>query len=73
VAVNAEIVNPPMFSAHADAEEIMAWLRNFAEAPRLTFITHGEPAAADGLRRRIETELGWRVVVPDYRDEIDIE
>jgi metallo-beta-lactamase family protein len=72
VAVKAEIASLPMLSAHADADEVMAWLRNFAEAPRLTFITHGEPAAADALRLRIETELGWRVVVPDYRDEIDV-
>ena len=72
MAVNAEIVNPPMFSAHADAEEIMAWLRNFAEAPRLTFITHGEPAAADAMRSHIEDSLGWECTVPDYLETVEL-
>jgi len=69
VPVRAEIVNLDMLSAHADADEIMAWLGNFAAAPRMTFVTHGEPAPADSLRHRIEEELGWPCRVPAYRDE----
>ncbi len=48
-----------MLSAHADAGEILRWLHGFKQAPRMTFITHGEPAASDALRHRIEEELGW--------------
>jgi metallo-beta-lactamase family protein len=69
VPVSAEVVNLDMLSAHADADEIMAWLRNFEEPPRTTFVTHGEPAAADSLRHRIEEELGWACRVPAYRDD----
>ena len=69
VPVEAEVINLGMLSAHADAEEIMAWLRHFDAAPRMTFVTHGEPAAADALRQRIETELNWPCRVPAYRDE----
>lgn len=72
VPVNAEVHNLHMLSGHADAGEILSWLRHFAAPPRKTFITHGEPAAADALRRRIEEELGWACAVPDYRDEIDL-
>jgi metallo-beta-lactamase family protein len=36
----------------------------------MTFITHGEPAASDALRHRIEEELRWACIVPDYRDEV---
>ena len=32
-------------SAHADAGEIVEWLKGFSKPPRQTFITHGEPAA----------------------------
>ncbi len=38
----------------------------------MTFITHGEPEAADALRHRIEEELGWPCTVPDYRDETEL-
>ncbi|MCA9656871.1 MAG: MBL fold metallo-hydrolase [Myxococcales bacterium] len=68
VAVNAEVVALHMLSAHADADEILAWLRTCPDAPRRTYVTHGEPEAADNLRRRIADELGWDVCVPDYCD-----
>lgn len=69
VRVNAEVANLQMLSAHADADEIMAWLGNFETPPRMTFVTHGEPAASDALRHRIAEELGWPCTVPDYREE----
>lgn len=65
--VRAEVSNLHMLSAHADADEIMSWLSHFKEAPRKTFIVHGEPDAADALRLRIKEELGWPCFVPEYR------
>jgi metallo-beta-lactamase family protein len=47
----------------------MAWLRGFKTPPRRTFVTHGEPVAADALRHRIEEELGWNCRVPDYLEQ----
>ncbi|MFH1340575.1 MAG: MBL fold metallo-hydrolase [Pseudomonadota bacterium] len=73
VPVRAEIANLDMLSAHADAGEILGWLRNFEAPPKMTFITHGEPDAADALRRRIEEELHWGCSVPQYRDRIDLQ
>lgn len=70
VPVRAEVVNLPMLSAHADGDEILRWLGGFERPPRTTFVTHGEPAAADALRRRIEEELGWTVVVPDHGQRV---
>jgi metallo-beta-lactamase family protein len=72
VPINAEVQNLHMLSGHADAGEIMTWLRGFERPPRQTFITHGEPAAADALRHRIEEELRWQCSVPDYRDEVEL-
>jgi metallo-beta-lactamase family protein len=72
VPVRAEVDNLHMLSAHADADEIMAWLRNFEKPPKRTFITHGEPAAADALRHRIVEELGWACTVPEYRDTAEL-
>lgn len=70
--VQAEIVSMDNLSAHADANEILAWLKNFRLPPIRTFITHGEPAAADALRFRIQEELSWQVSVPDYLESVTL-
>jgi hypothetical protein len=38
-----------------------------------TYITHGEPVAADALRLRIEEALGWAVTVPEYRETVELQ
>ncbi|MBN8606077.1 MAG: MBL fold metallo-hydrolase [Caulobacterales bacterium] len=65
VPVRAEIANLPQLSAHADADEIMRWLSGFEQAPRRLFIVHGEPAASEALRTRVERELKWNASVVD--------
>jgi metallo-beta-lactamase family protein len=72
VPVEAEVCNLDMLSAHADADEILSWLRGFDRPPKMTFITHGEPEASDALRRRIEEELHWPCMVPDYRQTVEL-
>lgn len=72
IPVEAEVRNLDMLSAHADADEILAWLRTFTRPPHVTFITHGEPEASDALRKRIEDELHWECVVPEYREKVAI-
>ncbi|HEY8880674.1 MAG TPA: MBL fold metallo-hydrolase [Roseateles sp.] len=72
VPIRAEVASLDNLSAHADAGEILAWLRGFGQVPRRTFVTHGEPAAADALRARIERELGWPVTVPDYQQSVEL-
>ena len=73
VPIRAEVDNLDMLSAHADADEVMGWLAHFESPPRRTFITHGEPAASDALRHRIEEKLHWSCTVPDYRDQVTLE
>ncbi len=70
IAVNAQVDMLDMLSAHADASETLEWLGSFEHAPGKVFITHGEPAAADALRQRIERARGWICEVPDYLEEV---
>ena len=72
VPVHAEVAVLDNLSAHADAAEILDWLQNFEEPPTRTFIVHGEPAAADALRLRIEESLGWAVRVPEHGEKADL-
>jgi len=69
VPVRAAVEILHALSAHADADEILEWLRNFTSPPKMTFLTHGEPDASDTLRRRITETLGWACAVPEFRDE----
>lgn len=72
VPVRAEVAVLDSLSAHADGAEIVEWLRGFSAAPRQTFITHGEPAAADAMRQRIERELHWSCHVPYYLESLPL-
>lgn len=72
VSVRARVRNLDVLSAHADADEIVAWLRNFEAPPKMTFVTHGEPAASDALRRRIQGELGWNCRVPELGEGVSL-
>lgn len=72
IPVRAEVKNLDMLSGHADADEILRWLRGFKAPPRMTFVTHGEPAASDTLRHRIEEELGWRCMVPEHGQKVEL-
>jgi metallo-beta-lactamase family protein len=65
VPVLAQVRKLEGLSAHADYAELIAWLRQGSLAPKRVFVTHGEPAAADALRRRLHDELGWDALVPD--------
>ena len=73
VPVRAEGQALSNLSAHADYAEIMGWLAGFEKPPRQTFITHGEPTAADALRHRIEETRHWRCRVPDYLQSVNLE
>lgn len=72
VAINAEVIQLASASAHADADEILAWLRSAPRTPRKVFVTHGEPTAADTLRRRIEHELRWPAHTPEAGEQFDL-
>ena len=66
VELNAEVVQLQSASAHADANHLLAWLRTLPQAPDQVYVVHGELAAADELRKRIQHDLGWRALVPEH-------
>jgi metallo-beta-lactamase family protein len=72
IPVRAEVAMLDNLSAHADAAEIVDWMKHFTKTPKRTFITHGEPAAADAMRVRIERELHWECHVPDYLESVEL-
>ena len=72
VPVHAKIEKIDAMSSHADAGEIVRWLRTFPRAPKATYLVHGEPAAQDALKVRITKELGWNVEIPAHGQKVDL-
>jgi len=72
VAVRAQVSTLGNLSAHADQGELLDWLGSAEAPPRRVYLTHGEPEAADTLRRRVEETLGWHCEVPDYRQRVNL-
>ena len=73
VPIRAEVVSMDEFSAHADSNEIIDWMRAAPQMPRMTYITHGEPGASDALRVRVKRELGWSARVPEYLETVSLQ
>jgi metallo-beta-lactamase family protein len=59
VPVRAQVVTIDGLSAHADRDELLAWLREFRAAPRTAWVVHGEPQPADRLAATMRAKLGW--------------
>ncbi|MGE5223491.1 MAG: MBL fold metallo-hydrolase RNA specificity domain-containing protein [Omnitrophica WOR_2 bacterium] len=64
VPVRAKIERVDALSSHADYREILTWLKGIHQAPKATFIIHGEPEASRALQGHIESELGWQPTIP---------
>jgi metallo-beta-lactamase family protein len=60
------------FSGHADSDEILRWLRTFREAPKQTFIVHGEPDSSRALEAEIRRSLGWKTRIPKCLETVDL-
>ncbi len=73
VAVRAEVVMTNEFSVHADADEILDWLRLLPEAPRTVYVVHGEPEASSALASRVRGELDWCAVVPRHGERVRLD
>ena len=72
VPVRCRIERISSFSAHADWKEIIHWLEGMQSPPRRTFVTHGEPAAANAMAEHIRERFAWDVTVPSYSDKVDL-
>jgi metallo-beta-lactamase family protein len=59
------------FSAHADVDGLLAWLRPI-QGPRAVFVVHGEEAAALDFAALAHRQLGAPTLVPEYGQTVDL-
>jgi metallo-beta-lactamase family protein len=72
VPVCAEIVEMGQFSAHAGKSELLRWLVALPVPPKQTYLTHGEPEAAQALQAAIQEKFKWKVAVARYLDTVPL-
>ena len=72
VPIRTQIAVLEQFSDHADPPELLEWLRTFPKTPSVTYLVHGEPAAARQLRETMANELGWNVQVAAWMERINV-
>ena len=71
VPVRAEVACISSLSAHADAAELTAWL-SCMSPPARAFVVHGEPSAADAMRRGLRDDLGWDAHVAEHGETVTL-
>ena len=72
VDVVAEVRHINSLSAHADADELIAWLSSVSHPPKQVAIVHGEPVAATAMQQRITAELNWPSFIAEHGQIIDL-
>ncbi|HLZ49277.1 MAG TPA: MBL fold metallo-hydrolase [Candidatus Acidoferrum sp.] len=72
VPVCAEIVEMGQFSAHAGKSELLRWLTGLPAPPKQTYLTHGEPEAAQALQTAIQEKFKWKAAVARYLDTVEL-
>lgn len=73
IPIRAQVKVLENMSAHADYQEILDWFSRSQIKPKKVFITHGEPSAADALRRRISEYLQWKCVIPAQDEKASLD
>ena len=68
--VRARIAQIHGFSAHADRDELCAWLAALKSPPRKVFVTHGEAQASANFAECVRERTGWKVSVPRYGQQV---
>ena len=70
VPVRADVLSLRGYSAHADAKQLVDWIRG--AGANTVYVVHSEPAASQALAARVRAELDQTSVVPRYAERVRI-
>jgi len=68
----AEVESITGYSAHADREELRAWIRHLGGPIRRAFVVHGEPPALDAMAGILREEGIKEVKIPGHGESFDL-
>lgn len=72
IHVEANIMNLPGISGHADKEHLTKWAGAFEKPPKKIFVVHGEDKVCDEFAEHLHQELGVLAVAPYSGDVYDL-
>ncbi|MBI4132485.1 MAG: MBL fold metallo-hydrolase [Candidatus Sungbacteria bacterium] len=72
VSVAAEVRIIDGYSAHADQDELFAFVEEMKDNLERVFVVQGEPAAALGFQQTIQDRLGVAAVAPRYGERFEL-
>lgn len=72
IPIHAQVVSLDTLSAHADADELVDWIRTARHAPRRIVLNHGETNGSNTLAKRIEAELDIPCGVASDKMKLDV-
>jgi metallo-beta-lactamase family protein len=70
--VRAAVETLDGLSAHADRDEILAWVTAAERPPGEIYLVHGEPQASEALAARLRETTSIPTHIPKYLQKIDI-
>jgi len=70
VPVKCHIANMSSLSGHADRTELLSWMANFMQSPKLVFTVHGEKNAITPYAQEIRDRFHWNVLEPVYLETV---
>jgi metallo-beta-lactamase family protein len=68
----AEVESITGYSAHADRDELRAWIRRLGGPVRRAFVVHGEPAALEAMANILREEGVKDVRVPSHGESFEL-
>jgi len=71
IAVRASIHTLGGFSAHADQEELLHWVKTATNKPKKIFLVHGEDNERAMLSQQLETD-GYTTAIPAWKETAEL-
>ncbi len=72
VAVRAKVHTISGFSAHADQNELLSWIRNFKNPQLTVFVIHGEESTSLAFAQVLRDSFPFQVNVPEWQETIPL-
>jgi hypothetical protein len=72
ITVKAKIFTLGGFSAHADRNGLLEWVRHIKNDKLKVFVVHGEETSSHAFADTLKNELGLNAYVPQWGETIDL-
>ncbi len=72
IPVKAQIIYMDSYSAHADQNQLLAWIFPMRQSLKKVFIVQGEKESADDLALKIRDTLAINTDIPNIGDSVDL-